>query len=107
MNPRTCAAYPAVRLRRSNPDAAEEWSQRDFDRVGETPNHPVFIQRDDLHALVGKVIRKKAGARSESIVGIWDGELNRFDPYFQHITGFSAFYEDQARENGHYWSFVR
>src|SRR5256712_2681638 len=97
--PRRIAADTPRNFRRSNAHAAEEGMQRDLDALGEMRDHPRFIQRDDFHARVGKVVGEEAAAGAESVVGVGYGEADFLDAHFEDVAGLGAFDGDRAGKN--------
>src|SRR5262249_24465313 len=77
-----------------------------LDRVRELRNHPLFIERNDLHLWVRKVFGYESTARAKRIVGIRNSELDLLDANLQDVSRFGAFNIARPRENVPARSFV-
>ena len=91
VDPRRRAADAAIRLRRRHAHAAEERPERNLDAIGESPDHALAVERNDLDPRVRKIIRQKPGAGTESVVSVRNGQPDLLDPHLQRVAGLGAF----------------
>ena len=73
--------------------------QRHFDAGAEMPDHPLRIERHDLHLRIGEVVGEEAGAVAEAVVGIGDGEIDLDDAHLERVAGLGSLDRDWAGQD--------
>src|SRR5438067_3250517 len=107
MHPGRRARHAAGNFRRRYTDAAKERMQRNIDAVREVRDHLLRVERNDPHARIRKIFRDVPASGTERVVGVWNGQLDFFNPNFEHVTRLGVFYKDWASENVTARPFVR
>ena len=86
-------------FRRRDPDGPEEGMQRDGNAGGKCSGHPGTIERDDLGAAIGEVIREKTATGSKAIAGEVGVELDLEDADLKDVAWFSFSDGNRAGED--------
>src|SRR6185437_1980729 len=66
--------------------AAEEWSQRNVDAVGEVSEHLLLVERDYAHSGVAEILGQKAALAAERVVRIRNRQVDLLYAHLQHVT---------------------
>ena len=78
---------------------AEERMQRQRDSGGKAGGHFLAVERDDLHARVGEVVRQESAAGGEAVAGEIGVEVDLLDADFERVAGFRFGDGDRASED--------
>src|SRR5258708_963207 len=91
MYPGRRAVDLSIGFRRRNAHAAKKRMQRNLNPRAKLRDHALAVERNDLDARVGKVVRQEGGAKAKPVVSVRNGQIDLLNANLQRIPRLRVF----------------